>query len=93
MTWSEFWSATPFQCVFVAQAYGRRVRKADQIARSAAWHTEAFARTKRLPSHGEAIGAADDRPQKPANPVSQVKAWVAAQIAKGNVTYGTHRRT
>ncbi len=74
----EAWTATPRELAAIAQGYAKRQERAIQLAVMTAWHTEAFARTKRLPplqrllpSHG---------PRRPQT--SREQMMIAEQICK-----------
>lgn len=72
---------TPYQVRRVVRAYARRLKAQHQIAVSAAWHTERFARTRRLPDLQTVLGV----PQKPL-PRSEQKAVLLAWAKSHNAS-------
>ena len=47
---SEFWSLTLSELLIMAEGYNRKTKRRSNELISLAWHTEAFARLKKLPS-------------------------------------------
>ncbi len=69
----EFWSCTPYATGLHAQAMGEERLDRFRLAMSTAWHTEAFARTDRLPALAKVLDL-----DKPAAPVRKTAAMIDA---------------
>jgi hypothetical protein len=77
---------TPWEVRQEVRAYGRRLASQHRLHLSAAWHTEAFARTKQLPDLNRVLGT-PPKPQTNHEMASNVMAWVSAMEAKGQVIH------
>ena len=80
----SFWNQTPRRLDAILTGYVQRRRIEAEQAISTAWHTEAFARVKRLPTLDKALGRKPPPPKDQSNDelLAAMRTW-AAMSANG----------
>ena len=77
-----FWHATPALINLVIRSFNETEDAINKRFISLAWHTEALARTKRLPDFNQLVFGKDTEPQTDEEMFAAMMTWVTIHNAK-----------